>query len=169
MVIYNQCVTPLDATKLVKNFSKTKFSVSKAEQFSSDNNLSSVKVKKIYQEAFKNTVYNLSRTNCIICHEVEQEPLLASANIEEAQNSILKNDLIDYNDIENSGIVLTLKDEAHSCGDEDCYRYADEMILQIMELKNLIELGVSQESGSYIDTPSIDSTNTKASEESYIR
>ena len=147
LILYNQCVTPLDARKLVKTFTDTKFSGSDNDTFSINDTYSSVNLKSISLEAFKSTVYNLTRKNCITCHDVNQVPTLASSDVNIAYTSLVTGYQIDYNDIANSNIVLKLRDDHHNCWG-DCDSNADEMINQIDEWKKLIELKVSQASNT---------------------
>ena len=141
LILYNQCVTPLDARKLVKAFTSTNFIVSNIDNYSSDD------LESISIEAFKSTVYNLTRKNCLSCHDVNQAPLLASSDLNVAYNSLVTDYQIDFNDIGNSTIVLKLRDDHHHCWGE-CDSNANEIVEQIDEWKKTVVSKISQTSNT---------------------
>ncbi len=153
LVLYNQCANPLDARKLVKTFSTTKFSVSNGDKFSFNDHSSSVHSEVIFQETFKSTLYTLTRSSCLSCHDLIQSPLLTSADVKVAYGSIINSNLIDFNDIAQSDIVLKLRNDHHHCW-SDCENNANEIIEKIEEWVNLILIKTAQSESSLESTAS---------------
>ncbi|NND39183.1 MAG: LamG domain-containing protein [Pseudomonadales bacterium] len=84
--------------------------------------------------AFANTVYPLLTANCAGCHSdavpvaQQQTPLFAHSNIDTAYEAAKTK--IDVSVIEDSRLVVRLRDEAHNCWDV-CADNAAEMLAQI--------------------------------------
>lgn len=154
MVGYNQCITPMEAKKSPLEFSAKDSSTHTGS--SSGNPFTSEEVKAISMEAFKTTVYPITRARCVSCHGVSQTPLHASATMETAYKSLVDNFKIDFNNIASSRMVLKLKNERHNCWG-DCTANATEMQNQITEWKRLVDLKAPDATDS---TNNVSSTTT---------
>jgi len=139
MIGYNQCMTPMQAKKSPLEFSTKDTSTNAGGGLSNENTFTSAEVKAISMDAFKATVYPITRARCVSCHGVAQTPLHASSNMETAFNSLVDNFKIDFNNIASSRMVLKLKNERHNCWG-DCATNATEMQNQITEWKRQIDL-----------------------------
>lgn len=138
LIGYNQCINPMQA-----NGSKSEMKFSTGKNGGGTGNapadsLTSAEVKAISLEAFKTTVYPITRARCITCHGSTQTPLHASSNMETAYNSLIDNHKIDFNNISSSRMVLKLKNERHNCW-SDCNSNATEMENKITEWKSIID------------------------------
>lgn len=138
MISYNQCMTPMQAKKSPLEFS-TKDASTNANGSSNENTYTSAEVKAISMDAFKTTVYPITRARCVSCHGVSQTPLHASSSMETAYNSLVDNFKVDFNNIANSRMVLKLKNDRHNCWG-DCTANAVEMQNQITEWKRQVDL-----------------------------
>lgn len=140
LIGYNQCMNPMSANS---KKSSMKFSTKDSVTTSSGGNsnsstISSEEVKKISIDAFKTTVYPITRARCVSCHGASQTPLHASSNLEVAHNALVDTFKIDFNNIEGSRMVLKLKNDRHNCWG-DCNANAAEMQDQITEWKRIID------------------------------
>jgi hypothetical protein len=133
---YNQCIAPGgNATS-----SAVKFGVRSPGSINNGNGsvLTSEEVRKVSIEAFKQTVYPITRARCVSCHGVNQTPLHAVADVEAAHNSLVDTFKVDFNNIPNSRMVLKLKNDRHNCWG-DCSSNASEMEAEITEWKKIID------------------------------
>lgn len=138
LIGYNQCVSPLSTpTKSAIKFSSSKDGVNAAAGNSTPT-FSSAEVKAISIEAFKTTLYTVTRTKCVACHGVNQTPLHAVADVASAHDSIVDTFKIDFNNIPNSRMITKLRVTKHNCWG-DCLANADEIERQIIEWKRLID------------------------------
>lgn len=86
---------------------------------------------------FGSTVYPLLTDNCVGCHsdtapvQVRQTPLFAHSNVDSAYEAAKTK--IDLSNVENSRLVVRLRDESHNCW-SDCAANAAEMQAQIEAL-----------------------------------
>ncbi len=131
-------MTPMQAKKSPLEFS-TKDASTNANGSSNENTYTSAEVKAISMDAFKTTVYPITRARCVSCHGVSQTPLHASSSMETAYNSLVDNFKVDFNNIANSRMVLKLKNDRHNCWG-DCTANAVEMQNQITEWKRQVDL-----------------------------
>ena len=165
MISYNQCVPTMDAKKSSLQFSATNASGSGNGNgnggSSNENPYNSEEIKAISMDAFKTTVYPVTKARCVSCHGVSQTPLHASSNIETAYNSLVDNFKIDFNNIASSRLVLKLKNDHHNCWG-DCAENATEMQNQITEWKRLVDLKApnATDSTNNVTSTTTDETNT---------
>lgn len=139
LIGYNQCLAPMQGTtKSPMKFSSKESSSGTGREPSSGSTLSTSEVKAISIEAFKTTVYPITRARCIACHGTTQTPLHASANVETAHNVLVDNFKIDFNNMASSRMVLKLKNDRHNCWG-DCSQNATAMLEAITEWKRLID------------------------------
>ncbi len=64
--------------------------------------------------AFEQTVYPLTRANCINCHS-EQQPLHAADDVTVAHDAVIKGFKVNFSNIPASRMVAKLRDENHNC------------------------------------------------------
>ena len=88
-------------------------------------------------EAFAQTVYPITRSNCVSCHNTQQ-PAHASDDIKIAHDAILSNFKVNFANIPASRMVKKLRDENHNCWG-DCEENAQEMEEAITEWNELIK------------------------------
>ncbi len=139
LIGYNQCINPMQATnKSAMKFSADGKGSGTGQAPNNSNTLSSAEVRAISIEAFKTTVYPITRARCVSCHGTTQTPLHASSNLETAHNVLVDNFKIDFNNIPSSRMVLKLKNERHNCWG-DCTANANEMQEEITEWKRIID------------------------------
>jgi hypothetical protein len=64
--------------------------------------------------AFEQTVYPITRANCINCHS-EQQPLHAADDVTVAHDAVIKGFKVNFSNIPASRMVAKLRDENHNC------------------------------------------------------
>ncbi len=127
LLTYNQCMAP-KRTNSKNGLTFSESGVTTSTQ--SPSNANSV-------QAFKDTVYQITTARCASCHGTSQSPLHASSNLQIAHDAIVNNSKIDFNNPENSRMVLKLKNDRHNCW-SDCNANATEMLNKINEWKLLM-------------------------------
>lgn len=115
--------------------------------------LSASEVKAISIDAFKTTVYPITRARCVACHGVSQSPLHAVADVATAHNAVVDNYKIDFTNIANSRLVLKLKSDKHNCW-SDCASNATEMQSAITAWKRIIDSKAPTSTTTSTDTTS---------------
>lgn len=75
--------------------------------------------------AFQESVYSLTRSNCVSCHSSIQ-PMHASDNYREAHDILVSQNKVNFNNIQNSRLVMKLRNENHNCW-SSCEENAKEM------------------------------------------
>ncbi len=138
LIGYNQCMNPMSAGGKSSMKFSTKDAVTTSSGSKTGSTITSEEVKAISIEAFKTTVYPITRARCVTCHGASQTPLHASSNLETAHNSLVDTFKIDFNNIDSSRMVLKLKNDRHNCWG-DCTANATEMQNQITEWKRIID------------------------------
>lgn len=88
-------------------------------------------------DAFRSTVYPITRARCASCHSTSQQPLHASGDTTTAHNAVLNSYKVDFSNIPNSRMVRKLT-EGHNCWGS-CTANAMEMQLAIEDWKDAIE------------------------------
>lgn len=131
---------------------------------SNESTYTSAEIKAISMDAFKTTVYPVTRARCVSCHGASQTPLHASSSMETAYNSLVDNYKIDFNNIASSRMVLKLKNERHNCWG-DCSANATEMQNQITEWKRLIDLKAPEATETTNNVSSTTTAETSTVEE----
>lgn len=131
---YNQCVSSGGSSKL--KYAKGKESSASTET-ESEKSTTYVTNSTNSVTAFQTSVYPLTVKNCISCHGNSQTPLHASANIQTAHDALVNSFKIDFNNPENSRMVLKLKNDKHNCWG-DCSANAQEMLDKINIWRNKI-------------------------------
>jgi hypothetical protein len=76
-------------------------------------------------DAFEQSVYRVTRQNCVGCHST-QNPIHASDDVQEAHDIVVNQFKVNFSNIPNSRLVAKLRDEAHNCW-SDCAEDAQEM------------------------------------------
>jgi len=85
--------------------------------------------------AFTSTVYQVSRTRCVLCHD-NQPPRHAADNNLTAHDDVLNRNLVDFENPQNSKIVTKVQQKLHNCGNSaNCRLIGDEFIEAIKEWK----------------------------------
>ena len=77
----------------------------------------------ISYDAFKSTVWSITRSNCVSCHS-EIQPMHASDDVKEAHDAAIMK--VNFANIPTSRLVAKLRDENHNCW-SDCSANAQEM------------------------------------------
>jgi cytochrome c553 len=146
---YNQC-TPMESSSK----SAIKFQTNGSKS-SAPNTVvySSAEVKAISVEAFKNSVYTITRSHCVACHGATQTPLHAVADVTVAHDAVIDSAKVNFSDMANSRLVLKLKDEHHNCWSGDCAADASSMLTQVTAWKDAIDAQAPNN-----DTPSTGTT-----------
>lgn len=124
---YNQCVTPMSSSKS----NSLKFT----DQKSSSSSVGTVS-RAVSVEAFRTTVYSVTRARCISCHGVSQTPMHAASDVNVAYDAVINSSKVDFSTPGNSRLVLKLRNENHNCWG-NCSSNADEMLAQINTWKSL--------------------------------
>lgn len=101
------------------------------------------------EEAFEQTVYPITRANCVSCHQT-QSPTHASGDVSEAHEAALGK--VNFANIPGSRLVRKLRDEQHNCW-SDCASNADEMESAIEEWYAAIEESDAQSPNPVIQPP----------------
>ncbi len=101
------------------------------------------------QEAFEQTVYPITRANCVSCHQT-QSPVHASSDVAEAH--VAATSKVNFANIPNSRLVKKLRDENHNCW-SDCGANADEMQAAIEEWYAAIEQTDAESPNPVIQPP----------------
>jgi hypothetical protein len=124
---YNQCVTPMTSGKS----NSLKFT----DQKSSSSTVGTVS-RAVSLEAFRTTVYSVTRARCITCHGASQTPMHAASDVNVAYDAVINSSKVDFANPANSRLVLKLRNENHNCWG-NCASNADEMLSQINSWKSL--------------------------------
>ena len=129
MVVYNNCGSPFGAPSPLY-FESNIYGGSAA----------------ISYEAFEETVYPVTRANCVSCHATQQ-PAHASPDVKVAHDAIISNFKVNFDNIPSSRMVKKLRDDNHNCWG-DCEDNALEMETAITDWKNVIK-----DSGTTVTPP----------------
>lgn len=87
--------------------------------------------------AFEQTIYPLTRANCISCH-AEQEPKHAHDEVAKAHDAVISGFKVNFANIPASRLVVKLRDENHNCW-SSCAENAAEMQAAIEEWNQAIK------------------------------
>ncbi len=87
--------------------------------------------------AFKSTVYPITRSYCVSCHSV-QEPLHASDDVTEAHKAVIQGAKVNFSNIPASRLVAKLRDTNHNCW-SDCAENAAEMQTAIEKWNDIVK------------------------------
>lgn len=87
--------------------------------------------------AFKSTVYPITRSYCVSCHSV-QEPLHAADDVAEAHKAVISGAKVNFSNIPSSRLVAKLRDTNHNCW-SDCAENAAEMQQAIEEWNKAVK------------------------------
>jgi len=87
--------------------------------------------------AFKTTVWPITRAHCAGCHGASQTPLHASSDVTTAFNAVINNSKVDLTTTTNSRLYLKLLNESHNCWGT-CSSNASEMLTAINSWKAAI-------------------------------
>ncbi len=120
MVVYNNCGSPFSAPTAL--YFKSNIYGGAAE---------------ISYNAFANTVYPLTRANCVSCHATQQ-PAHASPDLKKAHDDVISNFKVNFSNIPASRMVKKLRDENHNCWG-DCEDNASEMEAAISDWNDAIK------------------------------
>ena len=105
-------------------------------------------------DAFEKSVYPITRTNCVSCHQTQQ-PQHASADVKTAHDALITGFKVNFANIPNSRMVKKLREDNHNCWG-DCEENATEMEAAIAEWNEAIK-----DSGeSPVDEPTTDTSVT---------
>lgn len=94
--------------------------------------------------AFEQTVYSITRSNCISCHSEDIQPLHANDDVKKAHDAVISSFKVNFSNIPASRLVAKLRDENHNCWG-NCAENAAEMQAAIEEWNDAIkDSGVDQ-------------------------
>lgn len=110
------------------------------------------------QTAFSSTVYQITRANCIGCHETTS-PTHASSDVNAALTAAKTK--INWDTPENSRLVVKLRDENHNCW-ASCSESAEIMLNAIIEMKTMMTAAGQDPSGSPTNATYIATTESRA-------
>jgi len=134
MVVYNNCGSPF-ASPSALYFESNIYGGSAASSY----------------QAFAETVYPITRTNCISCHSTQQ-PAHASDDLKTAHDAIVANFKVNFSNIPSSRMVKKLREDNHNCWG-DCEENALEMEAAISEWNEAIKAsGTAPEEEAAVDT-----------------
>ncbi len=146
LLTYTHCVLPKHTNKKSELEFKESTSSSQTHGQSSESGASqpssssSNDDRAISVQAFRQTVYPLTRNNCMACHAVAQQPLHASENVETAHDHIINTAKVNFSNTSNSRLVQRLRDDFHFCWTPNgCHEDAREMEDAIRDWKYLVE------------------------------
>lgn len=146
---YNQCVTPMGSPKKnsLKFSDKKTSSVTTATSSAAPAAPANTTVTRaVSVEAFRQSVYSITKVRCVNCHGASQTPLHASSDINTAYDAVMNNAKVDFSNPANSRLYLKLKNENHNCWN-NCASNASEMLAQITNWKNMTN-GTSADLGN---------------------
>ena len=106
-------------------------------------------------EAFRATVYPITRANCAGCHET-QTPKHASPDYKVAHDDIIMGSKVNFANIPNSRLVKKLRDENHNCW-SSCDADADEMQVAIEDWNEAIK---DSGAGTTVAPPTVQTLKT---------
>jgi hypothetical protein len=110
-------------------------------------------------QAFQQSLYTVTRNRCISCHDTNQRPFHASADVQVAHDQVLTNSLVDFTTPTASKIYLKVKG-GHHCWSASCTNDSNEIASQIASWKTLMtDTAVSNPTG--IVTPATTTTTSK--------
>ena len=90
--------------------------------------------------AFEVTAYPVTRNRCLSCHATMQQPFHASADVATAHDHIVDGGKVNFNNIQNSRLVLKLSDEFHNCWTNGgCEQDAQTMAGVLEDWKELVD------------------------------
>lgn len=96
--------------------------------------------KEFSVNAFRQTVYPLTRNNCVACHEISQQPLHASANATIAHDHIIDTAKVNFSNVNNSRLVQRLSTDFHYCWTPNgCSQNAAQMAAAITDWKEMVD------------------------------
>jgi predicted hotdog family 3-hydroxylacyl-ACP dehydratase len=93
------------------------------------------------QEAFKDTVYPLTRSHCITCHATHQHPLHAHVDVKLAHDMVINNFKVNFDNLAQSRMVSKIKFEEHGCWTDSCNNDSSVMLEAIKQWKLVREGG----------------------------
>lgn len=91
----------------------------------------------VSHRAFEETVYAITRANCVSCHATQQ-PMHAADNVVTAHDAVITGFKVNFSNIENSRLVKKLRDDNHNCWG-DCEENANEMAQAISDWNDAIK------------------------------
>ena len=97
---YNQCVTPMTSGKS----NSLKFT----DQKSSSSTVGTVS-RVVSLEAFRTTVYSVTRARCITCHGASQTPMHAASDVNVAYDAVINSSKVDFAKSFRNPIVSEIK------------------------------------------------------------
>jgi hypothetical protein len=143
LMSYNHCLHPEQSPK--KKPAQIESNLSNTTSTSTPTANTTPPPSGVFQErivslrAFEQTVYRLTTQHCILCHAALQQPLHASPSIEMAHDQLRDNLLVNFSNVNNSRMVLKLRQELHNCWGGSCENSAQQMAQAISEWGNIIE------------------------------
>lgn len=137
---YTHCVHPESNGKKGKLRFEDNTTTSSPTSAQNPSNSSGFNEREVSIEAFRQTVYPLTRNHCIACHEVTQQPLHASANVATAHDHIIDTAKVNFANVSNSRLVQRLGADLHYCWTPNgCSQNAAQMADAINEWRDMIE------------------------------
>lgn len=88
-------------------------------------------------QGFQQSVYTITRSRCLDCHDSGQKPYHASADVQVAHDAVMTNMLVNFTTPTSSKMYLKVKG-GHHCWSGDCTSDANEISGQIINWKALI-------------------------------
>jgi hypothetical protein len=90
---------------------------------------------EISQEAYKDSVWNLTRQHCVSCHINNQLPMHANDDYAVAHDSVVERGAALFNNIPQSLLVHKIRNLEHNCWSDNCEDDAQEMEAAILAWK----------------------------------
>jgi hypothetical protein len=134
LMSYNHCLHPEQNAKKKKAIVETNLASPQAQ--SGD---VVFQERSVSLQAFEQTVYPLTTQHCVLCHSSMQQPLHASTSIEVAHDQLRDGQLVNFSNVENSRMVLKLRQELHNCWSGSCESSATQMAQAIERWNEIIE------------------------------
>lgn len=140
LMSYNHCLHPEPKAKKKAATIETNLNNSSAPPATSPAPSGGVfQERTVSLEAFSQTVYPITTQRCAVCHSALQQPLHASTSLETAHDQLRDGQLVNFNNINNSRMVLKLRQELHNCWGGNCETSAQQMAQAIENWGEIID------------------------------